>query len=513
MKIKSFFDEKITKVLGCSLLIVGGLYGCKGGSSDDSKPSMEIKKGVFIDSRVSGINYRTDSQKGVTNTAGEFDYLAGESVVFYMGDLEFPAVVATEIVTPEDIAKGDATLQTNMLQILQSLDSDANPENGISIHDEADAKFSGVSFDLTSEDFDSLVMSVLEDIGGGLTLVSEADANAHFEAATSFYSQSDLTGQWNLILTSTPSNEATEFELANNFSIGAGGMLVDENGTYTLNIDGEESGRITISKLGVITDSEDSEYLGQYLNTQGDMISLVFNDTSDHEQGLLVFVKTADVYSQADLTGTWNSIGIITPTNDASDQERINNYYAEAGTMVIDDAGAYQFTTNDDSDTGNLSINNSGEITESGEKDHLGFYMNASKDTMVLSFESTTDHEQGSIIFLKSADTYSQQDLTGIWDSVGTITPAQGATAMELSNNYYAEAGVLTIDNEGAYQFTTTDDSDTGNLSISNTGVVTDAGGDDHLGFYMNASKNIMTLVFNNTEHHEQGSIIFTKRK
>jgi hypothetical protein len=48
MKIKSFFDEKITKVLGCSLLIVGGLYGCKGGSSDDSKPSMEIKKECLL---------------------------------------------------------------------------------------------------------------------------------------------------------------------------------------------------------------------------------------------------------------------------------------------------------------------------------------------------------------------------------------------------------------------------------------------------------------------------------
>ena len=513
MESKLSFNKKITNVVSCFLLISSGLYGCKGSDSDHSTVNTDTQKGVFIDSRVSGINYRTDSQVGTTNASGEFQYIAGESVVFNIGDLEFPAVVAAGIVTPKEIAKGNDTLQTNILQILQSLDSDGNPENGITIHNEAEEKFSGVSFDLTSEDFDSRVISVLESIGDGLTLVSEADANAHFAAATSLYSQSDLTGQWNLILAATPSNEATEFELANNFYAGAGDMLVDENGAYTLNTDGEESGSITISKLGVITDTQGSEHLGQHLNTEGDIISLVFNDTSDHEQGLAVFVKTANAYSQADLTGTWHSIGIITPSNDANDHERMNNYFAEAGTMVIDNTGAYQFTTNDDSDTGNLSIDNTGVVTESGENDHQGYYMNASKDTMILSFENTTDHEQGSIIFVKTANTYSQQDLTGTWNSVGTITPAQGATGTELSNNYNAEAGTLEIDNQGAYQFTTNDDADSGNLSISNSGVVTDSADDDHLGFYMNAGKNIMTLVFNNTEHHEQGSIIFTKRK
>ena len=39
-------------------------------------------RGVFIDSSVSGIGYSTPTQKGVTNSLGEFKYFEEEQVTF-----------------------------------------------------------------------------------------------------------------------------------------------------------------------------------------------------------------------------------------------------------------------------------------------------------------------------------------------------------------------------------------------------------------------------------------------
>ena len=52
------------------------LANCGGGGSD----SPSTLTGVFIDSPVINIGYRTATQNGDTNSRGEFKYLAGETV-------------------------------------------------------------------------------------------------------------------------------------------------------------------------------------------------------------------------------------------------------------------------------------------------------------------------------------------------------------------------------------------------------------------------------------------------
>jgi peptidyl-prolyl cis-trans isomerase A (cyclophilin A) len=116
------------------------LAGCGGGGGGDPGPT--VLTGVFIDSAVQGVKYEsldaqgTVTESGVTNASGTFRYRPGERVRFSIGELSLPTVTGASVVTPLDIAgtrQLDAPQLNNLLILLQSLDSDRNPGNGIQI--------------------------------------------------------------------------------------------------------------------------------------------------------------------------------------------------------------------------------------------------------------------------------------------------------------------------------------------------------------------------------------------
>lgn len=127
-----------------------------------------VKTGRFIDSSVEGLSYQTETRNGITNANGEFSYLAGETVVFGLGDLEFPAVTAAQILTPLELAGvtdiNDAGV-VNMARLLQSLDKDCDPGNGITISGEALLSAVGMSLDFESPNFDSEVANLVSNGG------------------------------------------------------------------------------------------------------------------------------------------------------------------------------------------------------------------------------------------------------------------------------------------------------------------------------------------------------------
>jgi hypothetical protein len=118
--------------LGALLLLLTTL-GCSSGGGDGSAPLT----GVFLDGPVSGLGYFTDTQQGMTGTGGAFSYQEGERVHFYLGDMALCEVEAMPVVTPIDCVAGarDEThpMVTNMLILLQAIDFDNDPENGIDI--------------------------------------------------------------------------------------------------------------------------------------------------------------------------------------------------------------------------------------------------------------------------------------------------------------------------------------------------------------------------------------------
>ena len=116
-------------------LLASLLNGCGGGGGSGSSAS-NASWGTFIDSPVQGLAYQTPSQQGFTDEQGRFKYLPGESVTFRIGTLDLPSVSAKEKITPLDVAGTNDinhSMVTNLLVLLQSLDTDGNASNGITL--------------------------------------------------------------------------------------------------------------------------------------------------------------------------------------------------------------------------------------------------------------------------------------------------------------------------------------------------------------------------------------------
>ena len=144
--------------------------------------------GVFLDSAVSNIQYKTATQSGTTNALGQFNYVAGETVTFSVGAVNLPPTPAAATITPLSSANttdmGNNTV-LNLLVFLQSLDDDGKPENGITIPDTANAAANAaIEFNVSPTLFrNNLVFTTLVANNSGSitkTPVTTAVALAHF---------------------------------------------------------------------------------------------------------------------------------------------------------------------------------------------------------------------------------------------------------------------------------------------------------------------------------------------
>jgi len=156
--------------LGCAI----AFSGCGGGSSASEPASMT---GQFLDSAVQGLSYSCSSDaNGTTDADGAFTCNTGDTVTFSLNGYTLGSVRADAFITPESLYPGDAAKATDVAQLLQTLDSDGNPNNGITIDSRSDAyrALAGVDVAVGQADFDSAMASYI-----GVALVDEATANAH----------------------------------------------------------------------------------------------------------------------------------------------------------------------------------------------------------------------------------------------------------------------------------------------------------------------------------------------
>ncbi len=131
----------------------GGGGGGESGTPNTPAPNGE-QTGRFVDSAVSGLYYATPTRSGLTNELGEFKYLEGEVVTFYLGNTVLGGTLGTELVTPFSLmgvnvpdqqdqivdSLGADTVNSldralNIATLLQALDTDGNPDNGIDLGD------------------------------------------------------------------------------------------------------------------------------------------------------------------------------------------------------------------------------------------------------------------------------------------------------------------------------------------------------------------------------------------
>jgi hypothetical protein len=117
-------------------------------SCDSSQESVNVKSktslkgpttGILTNTApVAGVSYIASSgSTGITDAQGVYRYNHGDNVKFKLGELVIGDIEASAIVTPIELAAGNENKLKNLLILLQSLDSDDNPANGISIPAEA----------------------------------------------------------------------------------------------------------------------------------------------------------------------------------------------------------------------------------------------------------------------------------------------------------------------------------------------------------------------------------------
>ncbi|WP_339805698.1 hypothetical protein [uncultured Marinobacter sp.] len=248
----------------------GGDEGGNEGGSDPAPDEGDDSNFAFLlDSPVGGVVYRGNGIEGTTTSDGGFRFRPGEPVSFSFAGMDLGTVTvnaAGTIVTPaelqgterEDYASDTATV--NLLRLLQTMDLDGDPTNGILLPDErtlADSGLANILADIQLGDpnFDSQIAASLADfsmnLGIGNELVSAQQASEHFELTLESVVDS--------------ANELTDLfiglEGANQSHWDA---YVGEYGEWGSRIVFNDDGTGELFEYGGCPDSDDSAWIGTY---------------------------------------------------------------------------------------------------------------------------------------------------------------------------------------------------------------------------------------------------------
>lgn len=183
---------------GDDAAVVGG--GGGGGSSSGFTASPlvagEQLTGYFIDSPVAGLGWTTrlDGEvtgTGVTGFNGQFPFRVGEEVTFSLGGLVLGTAAAGSIMSPLALAGVETSnnpFVINVARLLQTLDADGNPANGIDLNGVNLSPLAGLATGDLSQDPATFAVP-------GLTLVSAEDAKAHLDFSLETVQPSELVNR------------------------------------------------------------------------------------------------------------------------------------------------------------------------------------------------------------------------------------------------------------------------------------------------------------------------------
>ncbi len=160
--------------LSIFLMVIFFLAGCSGGGSENGASVT----GRFIDDAVLGLNYRCSSgATGVTNSSGEFTCDAGDDVDFILGGSVIGSIAAQgAVITPYTLFPNELVAARNFARLLQTIDADNDPDNGIITIDESFVLPPGIDFSSPTfaEDIEAFLATAL---------VSIEDAKNHLHSA------------------------------------------------------------------------------------------------------------------------------------------------------------------------------------------------------------------------------------------------------------------------------------------------------------------------------------------
>ena len=195
-----------------SVVVAGVLFtGC--GSSSSSSDDSTVNSGYFIDAAVNGAHYKTSSGlEGDTDIEGKFRFNTGDKVEFSLGKLILgeSEPQTNGLITPKHLIVGDNTEPNAqqeeainlLLRTLQSLDSDGNTSNGITIDSTVLTSLESLSTEHHIRDLDETTLLALDDSldekldtdFDGHVDVSEDDAKTHFTSSVNEWDNEEHEG-------------------------------------------------------------------------------------------------------------------------------------------------------------------------------------------------------------------------------------------------------------------------------------------------------------------------------
>ena len=188
----------LRQMFGCSVIVSALLLsGCGSSGGDSSEGETSTITGQFIDGAVEGLNYTCSpsGNTGVTNSEGEFTCNADDTIKFSVAGIELGSTNVATLITPLTLFPENSEAALNVAQLLQTLDSDGDAQNGIHLDTNTNAlqalqtyfaseQYLDTDFaiDFTSSEFDTFMAGVLGDV-----LVDESSAHAHMSETIANY--------------------------------------------------------------------------------------------------------------------------------------------------------------------------------------------------------------------------------------------------------------------------------------------------------------------------------------
>jgi len=531
--------EKIQLVFLSTLLLIFTACSGGGGGGSSSPATSSAPTAFLIDAAVGGVTFTTPSNSGLTGTDGAFTYSSSDANVsftiggIFLHDFNMSKLNSDKKILITDLVGVDRNDSTNtkvvkVLQLLQSLDSDNNASNGITISSATRTALAGSTLDFS--DAGLLVNDINTTLTGiGETLVSQDEAIAHFEqtlnddfsytldsVAPIFNSPSSITinenqtfvinidildstavtlalggadaGSFNISDTTLSFNSAPDFEVKTSYALSITATdSVGNNTTQNISVSisnlNDNSPVISsaasasvnenqISAITIVASDDDSNTI-TYSISGTDAASFDVNSTS----GVVTFKIAPDYETKSSYT--FNAIASDGVNSDIQSVTiNINNLSDLIPTID-------NFTASIDENTtigtliGSMSITSSGDsnVTAFTISNTTNFEINASG---ALKTKTTFDYETKQLYNLTAYATNSAGNslsknitinINNIIDTVPTLLAF--STSISEDATIGTTVGSVNISNSGDSSVTSFTLSDTTNFLISSSGVIT----------------------------------------
>jgi len=421
---------------GCS-----GIDSVKDAVKDAIDESAETGTATYVDSAVEGVRYVCGEKEGFTNEKGEFTFEKGKSCTLYLNNIQLREFVADELKDGKEIKETDLAIA----RILQTLDSDGDPSNGITIDSElVDTMIeAGITkIPETEEELDKF-RDLMND--HEVTVVTEGSAKSHLiETAifdkTLYQHCQDKTGDWLAELSFSAEGTVT---MNDQGEIETTTFKIDDGFLFTMEKDGFEKRTVEISEeyMTFGTGEDDKFYFTKEAAQASKAIDCGDDDDDDDiSMGKMELAFSGKTFYSVDEKGVLESMTFSADLKNGTWAEMIGGQNRGIDTIVVDEENMrLTITDPTDGEITTMKVLRIGDtfidVEFNGKKERIFSDLEEAKQEGVVKFKGMLE---GNVFYTGVVgQEFTQWNFS---DPFATLTTTQ------LINGNASEVGNITVD-------------------------------------------------------------------